>query len=234
MEQRAADAFEHAPHRQREDGTGKSRTDDKERHDGADDDERDRRPGDDILTDEPQVTLAIGADLCDHQVEEGRRSAKGHPMDEPEVDEHGSLGDDAVVHEASGPDGTPGARVGQRRLARRAATFLAVLVYSWWAVALPPFSGLATGAVLVAGLGAVITGSTKRRPALRQASLSGAAPWLVLALVASAWELQAYLQQPRHDHPTLSSLANALLDSHPARAAAFVLWLLTTVELARR
>ena len=149
------------------------------------------------------------------------------------MDEHDSFGEDAVVHEASGPDGTPGAGVDRRR-SGRAAVSLAVLVYGWWVVTLPPFSGLATSAVLVAGLGGVIAGSAGRRPRPRQAPTPAAAPWLMLAVAAGAWELQAYLQQPRYDHPTLSSLANALFDSHPARAAAFVLWLLMTVELARR
>ena len=139
-----------------------------------------------------------------------------------------------MVHEASGPDGTAGSGVDQRRPGRRAAALLAVLAYGWWVVSLPPFSALATGAILVAGLGGVIAGSARRRPKPRQAPISTAAPWLILAVAASAWELQAYLQQPRYEHPTLSSLANALLDSHPARAAAFILWLLTTVELTRR
>ncbi len=150
------------------------------------------------------------------------------------MDEHDSFGEDAVVHEASGPDGTPGAGVDRRKPGRRAAAGLAVLVYGWWAVSLPSFSGLATAAVLVAGLGGVIAGTAKRRPKSRQAPISAAAPWLILAVATCAWELQAYLRHPRYDHPTLSSLANALLDSHPARTAAFVLWLLTTVELARR
>jgi hypothetical protein len=57
---------------------------------------------------------------------------------------------------------------------------------------------------------------------------------VVLAAAAALWQAAAYLQQPRREHPTLSSLANALLDSHPARAAAFVLWLLATIRLARR
>ena len=60
------------------------------------------------------------------------------------------------------------------------------------------------------------------------------AAWAALAAAASLWELAAYLQQPRGDHPTLSSLTNALLDSHPARTAAFVVWILVTVRLARR
>ncbi len=58
--------------------------------------------------------------------------------------------------------------------------------------------------------------------------------WLVLLAVGGLWQLVAYLQHPRDDHPTLSSLTNALLDSQPARAAAFALWVLATVELARR
>ena len=107
-------------------------------------------------------------------------------------------------------------------------------MYGWWVVSLPSFSGLATGGVLGAGLAGLIAGWARRRPRTRQDPGSTAAPWLLLAAAACAWELQAYLRQPRYDHPTLSSLANALLDSHPARAAAFVLWLLTTVELARR
>lgn len=58
--------------------------------------------------------------------------------------------------------------------------------------------------------------------------------WAVLAVTGALWQLAAYLQHPRHDHPTVSSLANALLDSHPARAAAFVAWLGGAVYLARR
>jgi hypothetical protein len=60
------------------------------------------------------------------------------------------------------------------------------------------------------------------------------ARWAVLAALAAAWQLAAYLQHPRHDHPTLSSLTNAALDSHAARAAAFVAWLAVTVTLVRR
>jgi glucose-6-phosphate dehydrogenase assembly protein OpcA len=60
------------------------------------------------------------------------------------------------------------------------------------------------------------------------------APWLALLAAAATLELWSYLQQPRADHPTISSMTNALLDSHPARAAAFAGWLAATVALARR
>jgi hypothetical protein len=57
---------------------------------------------------------------------------------------------------------------------------------------------------------------------------------VVLAVVLAAWQLVAYLQSPRHEHPTLSSLTNAVLSSQPARTAAFILWLAIMFGLARR
>ena len=83
------------------------------------------------------------------------------------------------------------------------------------------------------GVAAVVGGC---RPARRFAAVDArrALPWAVLVAAGGAWQLAAYLQQPREDHPTLSSLLNGLLDSHPARAAAFAVWVLATVALARR
>jgi hypothetical protein len=57
---------------------------------------------------------------------------------------------------------------------------------------------------------------------------------VALILAGATWQVAAYVQHPRSDHPTLSSLVNAALDSHPARAAAFVAWLAGAWELARR
>ncbi len=47
----------------------------------------------------------------------------------------------------------------------------------------------------------------------------------LLALLA-ALETAEYLSSPRRLHPTLSSMANALMDTHPGRAAVFAAWLL--------
>jgi hypothetical protein len=113
---------------------------------------------------------------------------------------------------------------------------LAVLVaYAWWAVARPPFSASATAAVLLAGIIAAAAGVSLEGPRTRLAG-GGRRVWVWLGLLAvgALWQLAAYLQHPRDEHPTLSSLANGLLDSQPARAAAFVLWLLATAALARR
>jgi hypothetical protein len=48
------------------------------------------------------------------------------------------------------------------------------------------------------------------------------------------WELGAFLQRPRRDHPTLSSLSNELFRSPSSRGFAVLLWLALGVWLARR
>jgi hypothetical protein len=58
--------------------------------------------------------------------------------------------------------------------------------------------------------------------------------WGVLAGTIAMWELQAFLQLPRRDHPTLSSLSNDLLQSPFSRAVALLMWLALGAWLARR
>lgn len=106
--------------------------------------------------------------------------------------------------------------------------------YGWWAVGLPPFSAAATIAVVLAGCAAAASGACLRRPARAAPPAVSVRSWAVVAAVGAAWQLAAYLQHPRHDHPTLSSLANAALGSQVARTAAFVGWLLAMVALVRR
>jgi hypothetical protein len=117
---------------------------------------------------------------------------------------------------------------------RLLAIGLAAGAYAWWAVGLAPFSAGATLAVVGAGLAAVVAAGRNRRAGGRHVPLAAAAPWIALVLAATVVQLSAYVQQPRRDHPTLSSLTNELLDSHPARAAAFLAWLALTAALARR
>ena len=112
-----------------------------------------------------------------------------------------------------------------------AAALLAV--YAWWVVTLPPFSAEATVAVVVAGAAAMAVGAWTRQPTPVR-DIAGTAKWAALALLATAWEVAALLQQPRDDHPTVSSLTNELLSSQVTRAAAFVLWIVAARELARR
>ncbi|MFP5375266.1 MAG: hypothetical protein ACLGIO_00595 [Acidimicrobiia bacterium] len=99
---------------------------------------------------------------------------------------------------------------------------------------LAPFSASATAAVLGAGVAAMARGARlpprPRPPVPGQAAIA----WAALVAAAAAWQVAAYVQHPREDHPTISSLANALLDPRPARAAAFVAWLVAAAGLSRR
>ena len=119
-------------------------------------------------------------------------------------------------------------------MGRRAAASLVVPAYAWWVVSLQPFSGTATAAVVLSAVGGTVAGRVTRRPERRPASTARTGAWGALAALAVGWEVLAFVQHPRADHPTVSSLANSMLDSQPARVAAFVLWLLAMVELARR
>jgi len=124
------------------------------------------------------------------------------------------------------------------RPVRLAAVLLAAVLllgYGWWATALPPFTGTSTAAVVGAGLGAMAVGLRfNRRREVARPPAADIATWALLAGALAVWQLAAYLQHPRSQHPTLSSLANAALDSHPVRALAFVAWILGAAFLARR
>lgn len=128
---------------------------------------------------------------------------------------------------------------GRARGRGRAAHLLAaplIVAYAWWVVALAPFSAQATAAVVLAGAVAMAVGA-RVRPRTQPSVAGGrpkAATWGALAAAAGAWQLAAYLHHPRADNPTLSSLANELLDSHVTRAAAFVVWIAAARGLARR
>jgi hypothetical protein len=141
----------------------------------------------------------------------------------------------------------PGMLGDHRPSARAVAAAALVAVYGWWAVGLAPFSWEATVAVVGAGVATAVWAARRRRragpwsrPRPRGAVGTdetrgvGRVPWVLLAAAAAVWQLAAYVQHPRDDHPTLSSLTNAALESHAARTAAFVVWLVTIVALVRR
>jgi hypothetical protein len=99
-----------------------------------------------------------------------------------------------------------------------------------------PFTLPALVFTLGAGLAAIAVGSRFLRPVGPAATgpASGAGMWAVLAGAAGLWQLQAFLQHPRSEHPTVSSMTNPLLQSSASRALAMLLWLAAGVWLARR
>jgi len=97
------------------------------------------------------------------------------------------------------------------------------LLAAWWATGLRPFTLPAAAVTIGAGLVALAAGA--RRPRPDRSPAPGVRLWALLVVALGAWELAAFLQHPRPDHPTLSSLADGVLRYHPARAAAFLAWL---------
>ena len=100
---------------------------------------------------------------------------------------------------------------------------------------LRPFTWPALVSVGIAGVAAIVLGTHRRRRSESSGSHhSGAVAWGILWGVLAGWELAAYLQSPRADHPTLSALADQVLDWRPARALAFLVWMAIGADLARR
>lgn len=109
------------------------------------------------------------------------------------------------------------------------------VAFAWWATGLRPFTDPPLVTVPLSGLAAMALGARWLPP--RTPAAATRRPlllWGVLAISLAAWQLAAFLQQPREEHPTLSSLANALFENRPARAIAFLLWLAGAAALARR
>jgi hypothetical protein len=120
------------------------------------------------------------------------------------------------------------------RLAVRAAGTAGVFVYAWWATGRRPFTAAATLAVVGAGVATMAIGQARRSPNDARPTLAGVIGWLVLLVALAGWQLLAYVQEPRSEHPTLSSLTNAALDTHTGRALGFGAWLVGGSWLARR
>ncbi len=108
--------------------------------------------------------------------------------------------------------------------------------YAWVATGLRPFTLPSLVATLGGGLLAVMVGARlpPRSAPAGHAVTTGGWGWLALAAAVGLLELQSFLQHPRSQHPTLSSLTNTLLESHVSRTVALVAWLAGGVWLARR
>jgi Na+/proline symporter len=66
------------------------------------------------------------------------------------------------------------------------------------------------------------------------ASRSGLVAWAAWLAAVTGWELWALSMHPRSSHPTLSSLLNNLIETHPGRSVALLAWLGLGWWLARR
>jgi hypothetical protein len=111
----------------------------------------------------------------------------------------------------------------------------ALLGFAWLAGGLTSFTwpaGVATSAAAAAVLGLAALRRADRAPV--EPGRTGLAVWTAWLAAVAGWELWALFSVPRSVHPTISSLVDDLIGSHPARAGAVLLWLLAGWWLARR
>jgi heme A synthase len=122
---------------------------------------------------------------------------------------------------------------------------MAVVLYAWWATRLETFTAESTGAVVGSGAAAMAWGTWRRMrsdPAAATKDGPGSVAgrdrrstvWLMLLAALAVWQMQAFLQSPREDHPTISSITNSALETETARTAVCAAWILGAYRLARR
>jgi hypothetical protein len=115
------------------------------------------------------------------------------------------------------------------------AAAVVTLCFVWVGGGLSPFTWPAMVSTTFAGVVIFVvawrrSGTTTVTPANRR-ELAGWGLWLA---AVTGWELWALSMQPRSSHPTLSSLLNNLIETHPGRSAALLAWLALGWWLARR
>jgi hypothetical protein len=116
---------------------------------------------------------------------------------------------------------------------RVVAVLVGGLAYSWIASGLRPFTHPEEIAVAiplaVAGIAVL-----RVRVDAGDAPRGGTWDWGALFAALVGWELVSYRLSPRVDHPTLSSIADWAMSTHPGRFGMFAAWLAVGYWLFRR
>jgi hypothetical protein len=124
--------------------------------------------------------------------------------------------------------------------ARPAWGVLALLglgAYSWMAAGMAPFSGKALASVLIPGavIGVIAYGYPPERiPSPDRVDITGFSYWVICIAALLEWEASAFRDDSRPWHPSLTGLITPLIQPHPVRTGAFLLWLLAGWALVRR
>jgi hypothetical protein len=128
------------------------------------------------------------------------------------------------------------------RLVAAPVILLTIVVYSVVVGGFARYSWPATLVVLLPGVVVLwISWRLPPRPGSDPGPIGtvGVVAWVSVFVGASIWELITLLQQPSlstpsYDHPTLSTLTDPILASHPGRTIGLILWLSFGWFLLRR
>ncbi|HEX6685837.1 MAG TPA: hypothetical protein VF062_23885 [Candidatus Limnocylindrales bacterium] len=101
---------------------------------------------------------------------------------------------------------------------------------------LPSFSLAANLYVLLLGVGLLVAGMSSRMPRIStpEELPPGTAWWLLPVALFVVFEVATYMGGSTFHSPTLSLLADPLLDSYPSRSAAYFGWLTVFWGMVRR
>jgi hypothetical protein len=124
-----------------------------------------------------------------------------------------------------------------------AIAVVAVLVWAWFASGVRTFTRPAevltfipAFAVLLLTLWPRSRGTKRSAQRLRNDTPYNPrdlALWLVLLVAVIGWEMFQLFSKPRERHPTISSLLNTVISTHPSRFAGYLLWLIAGGLLVR-
>src|SRR5690242_12767442 len=126
-------------------------------------------------------------------------------------------------------------RAGRRRTLQVTAV-AAALIWAWFASGVRAFTRPAEVLTFVPGLLVLLLVLRPRArpsnadvPGVTQAARAHRRhwrwPWLVFVVALVGLELAELFSQPRHSHPTLSSLTDSALSTHPSRFIGYAAWL---------
>jgi hypothetical protein len=138
---------------------------------------------------------------------------------------------------ATGPSGPVRWPYRNGQPARDALIVLALAGYAWAASAAAPFTGQALAGVLIPGaaLGLIAYGRPPERiPAPDRVDVTGFSYWAVCIAATLEWEASAFRSGSHPGHPSLTELIDPLIQPHPVRGGAFLVWLLAGWALVRR
>ena len=115
------------------------------------------------------------------------------------------------------------------------AVAVVTLCFVWVGGGLSSFTWPAMVSTTVAGLAIFVVAWRSAVPSRAiSANRRDLAVWALWLGAVTGWELWALSMHPRSSHPTLSSLLNNLIETHPGRSAALLAWLALGWWLARR
>jgi hypothetical protein len=117
---------------------------------------------------------------------------------------------------------------------RRLLVAAAIVAYALVAALFRPLTNPALVAVLVVGVPLAWIGIRRRPRREAAAGRRSAALWLGIGGLAAVFELAVWLGPDDVAHPTLSTLADPVLNTYPGRVAGYVVWIGSGVWLASR